>query len=158
MDKLIIIFLLLVTFLAGWIGATFQTSKPTSQVIAAMCMVEFSKAENRARKAYTNESVSIAIWELNHFKTALENSLREKNEGPKSLNLELFLVHARLARLHHLERDEKEAQNQFQQATNYYNPGRIAAGYPDSQISDFKTLLERLENFDQIGHLQRIEK
>jgi hypothetical protein len=158
MDKVIIIFLLLVTFAAGWIGATLNASKKTSQVVAAMSMLELSKVENRAREAYTNESVSIAIWELNHFKAALESSLRDKPQGPKSLNMQLFLVHARLARLHHLDKNEIDTQKDFQQATNFYNPGRIVAGYPDSQITDFKTLLERLEKFDQIDHLQRKDK
>lgn len=141
---------LIVGLAGGWVGGTYQQAKSTQEAVQLFKTIELDNAEKRAKEAYAKQPPVVGIWELKHAADLLEEARQAQCEGAKSLQLKLFLVHARLARLYQVEGNQDEAQKHFQKAVRFYNDD-----HPNAKINDFQAMLERLQKFDEIAKTER---
>jgi hypothetical protein len=141
---------LMVGLSAGWLGGVYRHSKSTQENLHLFKIIELDSAEKRAKEAYARQPPIVGIWELRHVIGLLEEARSGQLEGPKTLQLRLFLAHARLARLNHLEGEHGKAQEHYLEAVRFYNED-----HPNAKITDFNEMFERLQKFDKIAKVER---
>ena len=134
----------------GWAVGSYRQAKFTQEAVLLLKEIDLNGIQTRANTAYASQSSEVVIWELKHLVESFQEAIRLGCQEPKSLKLQLFLAHARLARIYHAEKQQENAEREFRDACSYYNES-----YPSAKIEGFDTLLDRLDRFDKIDGIQR---
>ena len=127
----------------GWLLSSYVHTRSKNEAILMLNVRHLSEFDRRAKDAYKYQSPEVAIWETRHFVERLEQQLHS-NRTPKSTRLQLFLGHARLAKLLLEIGREGDAKESFEIATKHYY-----IDHPNAPIEDLNALLQRLDEFDK---------
>lgn len=93
------------SFLAGalivGLGVFYVMARDAGRSAMLWAWGDGAQAHARAMQAYQHEEPGVAVWELRHLANLLSDHLELGVDGRRSLQLQLFLAHGRLAHLHH---------------------------------------------------------
>jgi tetratricopeptide (TPR) repeat protein len=126
-------------------------AKTNQQFINSYQQESAYKEFERCNRAYFQKSPEIAIWELGNFidDTMLLPKMNTSDPLYSLHNLNLFIVHARLAKLYQNLGDREKSEQYFQSAiTNYNEASRNFPGAQSLSISNDADVLNLLQKFD----------
>ena len=137
------------SFLAGaliaGLGVFYFMAKESGESAMLWVFGDSARAHARAMQAYQHENPDVAVWELRHLVEVLSDHLEHGVEGPRSMRLQLFLAHGRLARLYQKMGDLENAQQCAEEAIAYnrrYSPTNHVA-------TNIVSVLNLIQEFDK---------